>query len=302
MVNELAESLDPSVPQEEIDAATAEIAEQEKALEAPKVEAEGETKEEEAKVPEKPPKGFVPQGALHEERTKRKLAAQELERVRFEQEQYRQTVENRLSQMQNTWAQQNQPKVPDYEDDPVTNLKHVADATQQQLEEIRAYQQQEWSRQQAFSAQQQQKARLESAVAEDVREFIEQAPDYLDAYKDLKEKRFKQYSALGYQPEQAWQIVNQEEYQLAATAFQNGRSPAQAVYEMAMAYGYTKKEAQQVSDNAQKMETLQNGVKVAKSLGSGGAPSGKLTVDALAQMSDDDFAAAMKNGGWDRLG
>jgi hypothetical protein len=153
-----------------------------------------------------------------------------------------------------------------------------------------------------MAAQQQMKSRLESAVADDVREFLETAPDYLDAYKDLKEKRFKQYTALGYPPEQSWQIVNQEEYQLAATAFQNGRSPAQAVYEMALAYGYTKKEAVKASENVQKMETLQKGVKAASSLGSGGTPTGKLTVDAIAQMDDPEFDEFMKSGGWSKLG
>ena len=298
MVNELAQELDPIEKEpEEVAPEAAETTQ-----EAPKAEAEGETKEEETKAPEKPPKGFVPQGALHEERAKRKQAAQEVERIRYEQEQYRQTVENRLAQMQNAWQQQNQPKVPAYEEDPVTNLKHVADSTQEQLAQIQAYQQHEWNKQQAYAAQQQNKERLERAVAEDVREFVEQAPDYLEAYQDLKQKRFKQYSALGYPPEQALQIVNQEEYQLAATAFQNGRSPAQAVYEMALAYGYTKKEAVKASENAQKMETLQKGVKAASSLGSGGAPTGKVTVDAIAQMDDEEFDGFMKSGGWNKLG
>lgn len=294
MVNELAQELDPIEKEE-----GQEVEEtQETAQEAPKPEGEGEPKAEEAKPPEK----TVPLGALHEERARRKAAVEESNRIRAENAQYRQVMEQRLAQIQNAWAQQNQQKAPSFDEDPVNALKHGVETTQQQLEQIRAYQQQEWERQQVMAAQQQQKTRLESAVAEDIREFVEQSPDYLEAYKDLREKRFKQYSALGYPPEQAFQIVNNEEYQLAATAFQNGRSPAQAVYEMALAYGYTKKEAKQASDNAQKMETLQKGVKAASSLGSGGTPTGKLTVDAIAQMNDDEFDTFMKSGGWSKLG
>jgi hypothetical protein len=300
MVNELAQELDPLDKEEEGQEVEKEATEQPK--EEPKEAVEGEAKEEEQKPPEKPPKGFVPQGALHEERARRKAAIEESTRIRAENEQYRQVMEQRFAQIQTALQQHSQPKAPSFEDDPVNALKHGVETTQQQLEQIRAYQQHEWQRQQDMAAQQQVKSRLESAVADDVREFMETAPDYLDAYKDLKEKRFKQYTALGYPPEQSWQIVNQEEYQLAATAFQNGRSPAQAVYEMALAYGYTKKEAKQASDNVQKMETLQKGVKAASSLGSGGTPTGKLTVDSIAQMNDDEFDTFMKSGGWSKLG
>lgn len=303
MVNELAQELEP-IEKEEPQEATQET--QETTQEAPKVEADGETKEEEKdgeqKAAEKPPKGYVPQGALHEERARRKELQAQLQNLSAHQEQQRRVLEDRLNQLQFAWQQQNQPKPPSFDEDPVNALKHETEATRQELAQMQAWQRQEWERQQVAAVQMQNKARLEQAVAEDVREFVEQAPDYLDAYKDLKEKRLKQYAALGYPPEQAIQIVNQEEYQLAATAFQNGRSPAQAVYEMALAYGYTKKEAKQASENVQKMETLQKGVKAASSLGSGGAPTGKLTVDAVAQMSDEEFGNFMKSGGWAKLG
>lgn len=299
MVNELAQELDP-IEKEEGQEVTQET--QETTQEASKPEAEGETTEGEQKPPEKPPKGFVPQGALHEERARRKAAIEDANRVRAEQEQYRQVMEARFAQIQNALQQQNQPKPPSFDDDPVSALKHGVEATQAELQQIRAYQEQEYRRQQAVAAQMQQKAALERAVAEDIGEFVSEHPDYQDAYQDLLQKRFKQYLAIGFPPQEAQAAVSNDEYLLAQAAFQRGRSPAQAVYEMAVAYGYTKKEAKQASENVQKMETLQKGTKAASSLGSGGTPTGKLTVDAIAQMNDDEFSTFMKSGGWSKLG
>ena len=106
--------------------------------------------------------------------------------------------------------------------------------------------------------------------------------------------------ALGMEKSEAIQTMLNEEYQLAYEAMQRGKSPAQAAYDIAKAYGWQKKVEK--PPQQEKIETLQKGVKAASSLGSGGTPTGKVTVDAVASMSDDEFADFMKSGGWNKLG
>lgn len=283
----------------EVTLADIEAAEKEPVAETP--EAASEPEKPEDKEPPKPEK-TVPLAALHEERERRKQFQRDLEQMRNETAQRQALLEQRLAAIQQAAYQAQQPKAPSFDDDPVSALKHETEMTRAQIAEMQAYHRQEWERQQAAAQQQQYLRQIEARVSEDVREFVAEHPDYMDAYQDLKGKRVKQYVALGYPEAHAVQMVNQEEYGLAEAAMRNGRSPAQAVYEMALTYGYTKKEAQQAANQQQKIETLQKGAKAAASLGSGGQPAGKVTLDALADMPEEDFAEFMKSGKWASLG
>lgn len=294
MVNELAQELEPIEKEEAPEEATTEP------VEAEKVEAEPEAPEAE-KTPEKPPKGFVPQGALHEERERRKELQRNLAMAQQERERERQVLEQRFMQIQNAIAQQNAPKPPSFDEDPVAALKHGVDTTQEELRQIRQYQQQEWQRQQEGQARQQYIGQLAGAVSQAEAEFAQEKPDYLEAVKHFKTVRAQQLGALGYSPAQVSQMLDNEALAIADTALRNGRSPAEAAYQMAEAAGWKKKEAK-APENVQKMESLQKGTKAAQSLGSGGAPTGKLTVDAVASMSEDEFDDFMKSGGWSKLG
>lgn len=293
-MNDLAHELEP-IEQED---------EEKKRVEQP-VEAEAEEvkeqpEQQEEPKPEKPPKGFVPQGALHEERARRKELQRMNEELQAAQARQMAVMEQRFAQIQA--AMQPRPQVPTFEDDPVNALKHGVESTQAELAQMRAWQQQEWQRNQAEQQQVAFMRQLEARVSEDLREFVAETPDYMDAYNDLLQKRYRQYIEIGYTPQEAQQAVASDEYSLAADALRRGKSPASVVYALAKNYGYTKKEAKEAVENVQKMETLQKGVKAAQSLGSGGAATGKVTVDAIANMSEDDFDAFMKSGGWAKLG
>lgn len=294
MSKELAQELDPIEPEEAPAEAPTEP------VEAEKVEVEPEVPEAE-KAPEKPPKGFVPQGALHEERERRKELQRQIAAVQNESAQRQSVLEQRFMQIQNAIAQQNAPKPPSFDEDPVAALKHGVDTTQEELRQIRQYQQQEWQRQQEGQARQQYIGQLAGAVSQAEAEFAQEKPDYLEAVKHFKTVRAQQLGALGYAPAQVSQMLDNEALAIADTALRNGRSPAEAAYLMAEAAGWKKKE-EKPAENVQKMESLQKGTKAAQSLGSGGTPTGKLTVDAVASMSEDEFDDFMKSGGWSKLG
>lgn len=297
MSKELAQELDPPVEQAEIDAAQQEA--QEKPVEAEKPAPEAQDTHEEEKPPEKPPKGFVPQGALHEERQRRKELQAEIQRLQQEQQSRYQTLEQRFAQIQRAMQEQNAPKPPSYDEDPLGNLRHGVEYTQAQLKEIAERQQRAEYEAQEIARRQQYVGAIQNAVVQAETEFTKENPDYLDAVAYMKGLRVAQYKAMGMSEQEAVSVVTGEAYQVAERALQTGRSPAEVAFEMAKAAGWKKKEPVTQQD---KIETLQKGVKAAKSLGSGGVPSGAITVDAVANMSDDEFAEFMKSGGWSKLG
>lgn len=296
MSKELAESLDPPVPQEEIAAAEAVEAPQE-----PKAEPEGEgvvTEEKEPAKAGKPPEGFVPHQALHAEREQRKAIQAKLAQVeQANQARYAQ-MEQRLHQIQQAALQSQQPKPPEFEADPLNNLKFGVDRTQQEIAQLREWQEQQNAQAQENYQRQQYVSQLQHTVASAETEFAQENPDYMEAVAHYKSVRAKQLSALGYGPQDVMGLVQNEAYQVAEAALRNGRNPAEAAFEIAKAAGWVKKQP----EVNQKMETLQKGVKAASSLGSGGSATGNLTLEALADMPDDEFAAVMKSGKWASFG
>ena len=95
---------------------------------------------------------------------------------------------------------------------------------------------------------------------------------------------------MGMSPQEVASTVARDEVWVMQYAAQTGKNPAAIIYEMALNTGYS-------GGQTRKMETLQKGVKVAQSLGSGGAANNKVTLDQLAAMSQDDFDAYCNSNG-----
>ena len=249
-----------------------------------------EQEAESAPTPEKVSK-TVPLEALHEERHKRKELQAEITRIRQEGEMRNQRLEQRFAQIQEAM----QPKVvpPAYDVDPLSNLKHGHDVTQEQLQQI----QQRQAQQDQHFQRQQYVAQVHTATTGAEASFAQENPDYYEAVSHLKGLRHAQLVAFGMSQQEAANYVQNEALQIAEAALMRGQDPAHAAFEMAKASGWKRQE----SSGQQKMDTMQKGLKAASSLSGGGAISGKPTLEALADMPDDDFDKFMKSGGWDKL-
>jgi hypothetical protein len=265
----LANDLEPEVPQEEIAAAEAELPKPE--AEAPK---EGEVKPD---TPEEPKvEKLVSLGALHEERQKRKKLQAELEQTR----QRTALLEGRFQQLYE--AQQPRPQAPD-PNDPLAVIGHEQQMTRAQLQELaqRAYA--EDQRKQA----EQQKQQLVGWYQGQAAEFVKESPDFQGAYEHMRTLRVAEFQAMGYNAQQIAHALEQDELQLAWTGYQTGQNPAQIIYKMAQGTGYKgKKEV----PGEEKIQTLKKGVEASKTLGVGGATAGNPTPEQIANMSDSEFA------------
>lgn len=236
----------------------------------------------------------VPLAALHEERQRRRELQQSLQAERQAREEMERRVQARLEQL--TAALTPKPEVPSFDENPAAALKHELGEVKQLVQQTQ--QQKEAEAAQARAREQIQVAAQRVQAVES--EFAAQKPDYYDAIAFFKESRARELEAFGLDIEVARQQAGREMTEGALMHAANGRNPAEMTYRFAMARGYTPKQVANAT-NADKMALQQKGVAAAKTLGSGGAATGKISVEALVNMSDEEFAEATKGGKWAQL-
>jgi chromosome segregation ATPase len=223
---------------------------------------------------------MVPLQALHEERARIKQMRSELEAERKARASDMEKLQKRLEIL----AKGPDPEPPAFEQDPASHLKYQLDSVQERLA-----QQQKLDQERQLQAEQQAAfQRLAQQIDASERHFVQQMPDYQDALKHLRESlKREQTEVFGLDEAQAAQRVERELLDFAIANAQRGANPAEAAYRIAGLRGYTKKAAAQTAQ--EKLETQQRGA-AAKSLGGGGSPAKGLSIEALAAMSEDEFA------------
>jgi hypothetical protein len=233
------------------------------------VENEVEAKVEE--VAEEPPKEEkkVNLGALHEERAKRK-----------ELESKMAVMEDRFKQLVQNLNPNQEAKLPGVEDDPVTNFDQRIAQAEQYIKQSQEQQQAQYQHQQVVNAYQAQAA-----------EYVKETPDFNDAYSYVLQGRLSELDAFGVTKEQALQVVQQEEYEVALKSLQDGVNPAERIYKIAQLRGYKKAEAK--PEQKKDLAVIEKGQKTAKVSGSA-TPEGELSLEALAEMDDAAFEDAWK--------
>lgn len=180
-----------------------------------------------------------------------------------------------------------EPALPDPEADPVAALKALTGEFQRLKGETaeQARQRQQAEQQQAM--QREFLVRYQAAAAE----FAQAKPDFMAAYSHLRADRAAELAAMGFAGPQAQHILEQEEFGIAAQAFQQGRNPAEVMYALAARRGYKAAEAKP-EPKAPDLATIAKGQQAAGTLsGSGSAAPPDLTLESVANMSTDEFEA-----------
>ncbi len=256
----------------------------------------------------KPPKGFVPHGAFHEAREGQKAERE----LRLAAEKRAQTLEERTNLILQRMGQPAQPapvapqqpvvpEIPPADTDPLGHVLarlKIAEERAGQVENYTAEQRQQ--REQVSQVQQ----LTTNAVALE-QDFAATNPDYHEAAAYLQNSRRQEYTAMGYNPMQVNQAIQQEALQIAAMAMQRGQNPAEVIYTLSKTRGFAKAapaaqatpaatQAQPANGAVEQIQRVTNGQNQNQSLGNtrGSAPA-PLTADRLLKMSDDDFAKAL---------
>ena len=279
--------LEQQQSQDAEDKAAAEAEAAEKKAEEPEPEASEEAEQEPAE--EKKEGQRVPLSELMEERRARQQAQRELGEFR---ERYAK-LDGRLEELSERFkAPVEQP--PSIDDDPVSHIAWQNRELQKQQSEIGD----RLDKRDEEAQKVQQWQNFQSAVAADERAYRTANPDqpFDKALEYLRAGRAQEYQAMGIvDPVQQQQLVAQDEVFVIQQAMSQGKSPSQAAWDLAVARGYKPAEPSQspaeVNEGARKIENLVKGQKASTSLSSaGGGAEVPLSLEAIAEMSDEEFA------------
>lgn len=245
--------------------------EQEAAQSAPEPAPEPSPAAEPTPEPVKPPEGYVPHSAMHQEREQRKAAEARLR-----------DLEAQLAAAQPKPAE---PDMPDPILDPVGFREY-------QRTQIKA-QEDRWAAMENQRRQQVQEQQLISTVQSREAEFVKANPDYEAAVTHLRQARVEELRLYGATDDQIGQQIAQETRQLVISAMQQGRNPAEVAYQAAKMRGYNAAPPAPVVPAADpaKMQALAKAQANSGTLSTAGGPAvvGEYTVEMLANMSESEY-------------
>ena len=223
------------------------------------------------------PDKTVPLAALHEERQRRKELQGKVSQM-----------ETRFNQLMERMNKPPEPQVPAFEENPAEHLRLKQQALEQQIQQQTETVQQSEARRQ----QEAQLAQFDNAYRSQAMQYAQQAPDFSEAYQHLVASRHQVYEQAGVDPGEYAARLQHEERQIAQTAFTLGINPGVLLHNLATAAGW-KPKAQKPQTN---ITALAKGVQAKSLSGVAGKPQSNMTLEALAEMNDEDFD---KN--WDKL-
>lgn len=231
--------------------------------------------------PEKPPPGMVPQGALHQERERRKEA-----------ERQTQDFQRQMADLQAQIAKLTAPPpaeivVPDPVLDPKGfrefQIKQITERAQEKVE----------AEKRAMEAKQQQQ--IMARLNQDVQAFRGITPDYDTAFQHAVKARREELAFYGNSEEQIAAQMEVDVQAIVQTAYSQGKNPAELFYTYAKMRGYAPPPVARPQAAVQ-VTALAEAQRQTQSLAPAGGPAndGGMTLETLAKMSEADLAKMPK--------
>ena len=209
-------------------------------------------------------------GALHEERMRRKEAAERAKKA----EERAALLEEQLKR----YAQQQQE--PTYDEDPL----EVVRRENKQIKDVLIAQANK-------ALQESEEQRYWDKVTQSELAFKQDKPDFDDATKFLAENRINELKKIGWSDLQAAKVLADEVRWITDKAYADEVNPAERFYELALLRGFTPAESSKIAENAvinDKLDRIEKGMKSNRAL----PPASKsikqdLTAEDLADMNID---------------
>jgi len=252
------------------------------AVDVPETPAETPAPVAETPAPEadKPPPGMVPQGALHQERERRKASEAAF-----------QELQAKLAAIE---AKLNPPPeivVPD----PVLQPEAFKQFQIDQIKQ-RAAEKADADRRATEQAQEQQ---IMARVNQDVMQFKAATPDYDQAFQHAVKVRREELAFYGNSPEQIDQQIEVDVRAIVTQAYTQGKNPGELFYSYAKMRGYSPAQAARDPVPAQaaaQVNALAEAQRQTQSMATAGGPSsdGGVTIETLAKMSEAQLAKMPK--------
>lgn len=228
---------------------------------------------------DKPPPGMVPQGALHQERERRK-----------ETERQFQELQRQFAEIQARLA----PPPPEIVvPDPILDPQGFKQFQIDQIKQ-RAAEKAEAAQREQQTAQQQ---AIMARVTHDVAQFKATVPDYEPAFQHAVKVRREELAFYGNSPEQIQAQLEVDMQAIVQQAYSQGKNPGELFYGYAKMRGYSPAQAaaQPVPDPqaVAQVQALARAQQATATMGTAGGPSsdGGMTIEMLAKMSEKELAA-----------
>lgn len=242
---------------------------------------EGEQSEKTEQQPETKKDNLVPHQALHEQRERRKAAEKRARDLEIENAKFKE----RFSIVEKLYGDKAEPKGPPKpEEDIFGAFEHLSKGLETVNKQL--------ADRDAATKHEAQINELVGHYRSDAAKFTTSNPDYMAAYSHLLQSRARELQALGYESgAELDRALQNEEMSIAQMAFEKGKSPAQVIYDLAKERGY--KKADPKADTEAKLDTIERGAGLNKSLSSasGASGDGEMTAERLLSMPNDEFEA-----------
>lgn len=238
---------------------------------------------------------YVPLPAVQSERNENKKLRAELEELKTKWTGGEQKLNKLMEAIQ---GKQDAP--PDYDKDPLGHLS----AKNKALEEKIAALEKGQGKMAEESVQQQKINEFATSVRGAEKAFSSQNPDYGDAVSKVHEVWRAELELAGVPDNFIESALARKGAQFTHAALQKEQNPAEAVYKLALRYGYKKaeqKEEKKESADKDKLKTIAQGQEAEKSLASGKGGA-EFSLEAIASMSDEDMEAFVSDPkNWKKL-
>lgn len=223
---------------------------------------------------------LVPHQALHEQRERRKAAEKRARDLEIENAKFRE----RFTVIKELQGKEEPKGPPKPEEDIFGAFEHLSNGLETVNKQL--------AERDAATKQEAQRNELVGHYRNDAAAFAAANPDFNEAYNHLLQSRARELQALGYDtPAELQKALQNEEMSIAMMAFEKGKSPAQVIYDLAKGRGY--KKADPKADAEAKLDTIERGSGLNKSLSAAAGASGddEMTPERLLAMPNDEFEA-----------
>lgn len=222
------------------------------------------------------------------------MEAERLQRKedRIESQKKLSALEEEIQQLKQSISQKKEEPEIDFENAPLDALKRQSEQLAEKQKEYDNRIKQEDAKRKSdeeFNA-------FALEVQSKTHEFIKDNPDYPEAYAFLKETRVNELKIYGLTDKQIAQQLAEDEVSIAALAINGDRNPGEVLYSLARHRGYVSKTQEQISQSTEKLDRIERGASLSKSLGGkGGNVSVDLSMESLEGMSQEDIDRLVSN-------
>lgn len=226
-----------------------------------------------------------------------------LERMLLQEREAREEMQEQLRAITAALnAKQATPPIPEpnEEEDPLGATLHKLNSLNTQITELKT----ELTQTQQNNLMKQQFEQFTDSVRQSKAAFEATTPDFSQAYDHIRSLRTDDLRAAGAPEKEIAKILLQDELQIAQTALQRGKNPAEEMYAMAKRYGYVPKAATTtttVQTPEQKIAALTKGQAAAKHPDRGGTDN-PMSFESLKDASSADLNKIVQDDKmWNRI-